>query len=205
MLTGGETPQPKKTKTGLLGRASEIVKEIEETEPVEELEELEEFEEVEELEELEEFDSKESAEGPPAPPSVDIDALASEIEFGSEPAAELTSDDSADDSIEHDLEIVSPFAAMLDGFTDTVDYDIASIGDETLEHIFGPADEKDDKPLNGDSAQALNGNQSRKGKANVIKEKEGLPFVSPDALNPNEEDEFINQDFKNLVDSVIKD
>jgi len=185
MLSGGEMPQPKKARTGLLGRASEIVKEIEETEPVEELEEVEELgEEIEELEEVEEPGSKENAEGPPAPPRVDLAALASEIEFGSEPPAELTSDDSSDDSIEHDLEIVSPFAAMLDDFTDTVDYDIA----QEVETI-----------------QALNGNQSQKGKANVIKEKEGLPFVSPDALNPNEEDEFINQDFKNLVDSVIKD
>jgi len=197
MLTGVDTPQPKKAKTGLLGRASAIVKEIEETEPVEELEELEELEEPEEIEELEEleefqeveeFDSKEIAEEPPPtpePPSVDLDALASEIEFGSEPAEESASDDSMDDSIEHDLEIVSPFAAMLDGFTDTVDYGIAPIGDETLE--------------------VLREGQSQKVKGNVIKEKEGIPFVSADALNPNEEDEFINQEFKTLVDSVIKD
>jgi hypothetical protein len=234
MLTGGDMQQTKKAKTGLLGKASAIVKEIEETEPVEELEEVEEIEELEELEEVEEFDSKESAEGPSEPPGVDLDALASEIEFGSEPAAESTSDDSMDNSIEHDLEIVSPFAAMLDNFTDTVDYGTASIGEETLEQIFGPEDEKEDNPLNGDSAQevetiqnlgqelitkpfstisksnietlqVLNGNQSQKGKANVIKEKEGLPFVSAEALNPNEEEDFINQDFKTLVDSVIKD
>jgi len=211
MLSGGETPQPKKAKTGLLGRASEIVKEIEETEPVEELEELEEAEElgeeIEELQEVEELDSKESAEGPPAPSRVDLDALASEIEFSSEPAAESSSDDSTDYSIEHDLEIVSPFAAMLDSFTDTVDYDttqeVETIRDRGQELITKPFSTTSKGSI--ETLQALNGNQSQKGKANVIKEKEGMPFVSPDALNPNEEDEFINQDFKNLVDSVIKD
>jgi len=235
---GGEAPQPKKAKTGLLGRAAAIVKELEEAEVVEELEELE---------EVEDFDSKEIAEEPahkgptvkepevespaPAAPIVDLAALASEIEFSPENEPEPT----GDDSIEKDLEIVSPFSAMLDGFTDTVDYDISSIGEETLEQIFGPADEKENSSSNDDSEQeietiqdrgqqiiskpfsttskskietlqTLREDQSRTGKGNVIKEKEGLPFVSADALNPDEiEDELINQDFKNLVDSVIKD
>jgi len=168
MFPGGEVPQPKKAKTGLLGRASAIVKEIEETDPVEELEELEEVEEFEELEEVEEFEdikSKEAAE-------VDIDALASQIEFSPETQPESTEDE----SIEHDLEIVSPFSAMLDDFTDTIDYEDPEQEDGTTHH------------------------------GNVIKEKGGLPFVSADALNLNEKEaEFINRDFKNLVDSVIKD
>jgi hypothetical protein len=159
MLSGGETPQPKKAKTGLLGRASAIVKEIEETDPVEELEELE------EVEEFEDIKSKEATE-------VDIDAVASQIEFSPETQPESTEDE----SIEHDLEIVSPFSAMLDDFTDTIDYE--------------------------DPEQEIEATRQ----SNVIKEKGGLPFVSADALNPNEKEaEFINRDFKNLVDSVIKD
>jgi hypothetical protein len=158
MLSGGEV-SPKKAKTGLLGRASAIVKEIEDTDLVEELEELE------EVEEFKDIKSKEAAE-------VDIDALASQIEFSPETQPESTEDE----SIEHELEIVSPFSAMLDDFTDTIDYEDPEQEVET----------------------------THQGK--VIKEKGGLPFVSADALNPNEKEaEYINRDFKNLVDSVIKD
>ena len=162
---------------------------------------------------------------------MDLAALASEIEFSPEPEPEST----GDDSIEKDLEIVSPFSAMLDDFTDTVDYDISSIGEDTLEQIFGPADEEGNSSPNNDSGQevetildkgqqivtkpfnttsknkvetlqTLNEGQGQKGKGNVIKEKEGLPFVSADALNLDEKEEgFINRDFKNLVDSVIKE
>jgi len=182
MISAGEAPQPVKAKTGLLGRASAIVKEIEETEEAEELEELEEIEELEiaELPAAKEPQTKEpKVELPtampyasPAPPVVDLAALASEIEFSPDTQPESTEDE----SIENDLEIVSPFSAMLDDFTDTIDYEDPEQESET----------------------------TRRG--NVIKEKEGLPFVSADALNPDEkEEELINQDFKNLVDSVIKD
>jgi hypothetical protein len=76
------------------------------------------------------------------------------------------------------LEIVSPFSAMLDGFAD------------------------DDDP--GQEAGTIQNPESR---GNVIKEKEGLPFVSMEALNQDEKkkEDFINPDFKDLVDSVIKD
>jgi hypothetical protein len=159
LISGGEAPQAKKAKTGLLGRASAIVQEIEETDPVEELEELE------EVEELEGIKSKEASE-------VDIDALASQIEFSPETQPEPA----GDDSIENDLEIVSPFSAMLDDFTDTIDYEDPEQEDVTTHQ------------------------------GTVIKEKGGLPFVSADALNQDEKEaEYINRDFKNLVDSVIKD
>jgi len=173
LLSGGEASP---IKTGLLKRASAIVKELEETDLVEELEELDEADEHEDLE------SKEIATGRPtpelpaashAPSKADIDALASQIEFSPEPEPETN----GGDSIENDLEIVSPFSAMLGGFTNTIDYDDPGQGVETT-----------------------------KNRGNVIKEKEGLPFVSADALNPDEkESKLINQDFKNLVDSVIKD
>jgi hypothetical protein len=178
MLSGGEAPQPKKAKTGLLGRASEIVKEIEDTDAVEVLEELEELEEVEEIEDIKSKETAaimsayESPDTSPAPPEVDLDALASQIEFSPETQPESAEDE----SIDNDLEIVSPFSAMLDDFTDTIDYE--------------------------DPAQ----DETNQNQGNVIKEKGGLPFVSADALNQDEKEaEFINRDFKNLVDSVIKD
>ena len=247
--SGIETP-PKKAKTGLLERASAIVKELEETDLVEELEELEEVEDLEAVEEpaanlpaaklptaKEPAANLPKAKEPkvvpyasPAPQEVDLAALASEIEFSSGPEEESTEDD----SIEHDLEIVSPFSAMLDDFTDTIDYEDSSIGEETLEQIFGPSDENKNNSANDEPAQnveiiqnlgqqlitkpfdtvgkkkietleALHEEQSSTGRSNVIKEKEGLPFISADALNPDErEEKFINRDFKNLVDSVIK-
>jgi hypothetical protein len=221
-LSGGEV-SPKKEKTGLLRRASAIVKELEETDLVEEVEELEELEEVEEIETVEAPDTS------PAPPGIDLAALASQIEFSTETEPEPDEED----SIEHDLEIVSPFASMLGGFTDTMDYDISSIGEETLEQIFGPSDENDS--LNDDSWQeveiiqnrgqplitkpfsmagknkvetleALTEEQSPIERGSIIEEKEGIPFVSANAINPDEKEEkFINRDFKDLVDSVIKD
>jgi hypothetical protein len=149
-----ESSMPKpgivKTKIGLLGRASAIVKEIEEAELVEEIEEID--------------DSRK--------PAVDIAALASQIEFSPEPEPETDEDD----PIERDLEIVSPFSAMLDGFTDKVE-----------------------------SQEAFTEEQNPEGGNNVITEKEGLPFISAEALNQDEKKEnFTNPEFKNLVDSVIK-
>jgi len=174
LLSGGEGSS-KKEKTGLLGRASAIVKELEETDLVEELEDLEDLNGPEDLQKPGISENKKTAARGPAskPPDVDLAAVASQIEFSPDPEPESA----GDDSIEPDLEIVSPFSAMLDDFTDTIDYD-------------DPGQEIETIPKQG----------------NVIKEKEGLPFVSADALNPDEkEEEFINRDFKNLVDSVIKD
>jgi len=225
LISSGEAPA-RKAKIGLLERASAIVKELEETEEVEELEELE------EIEDIQSSDNPESKDVP-AEPQVDLAALASQIEFS--PETEPESESTGDESIDNDLEIVSPFAAMLDGFTDTIDYDVASIGEDTLEQIYGPTDEKNDSALSNEPGEAveaipdrgqqlitrpfsttskskietleiLQEKQSPAGKGSVIKEKEGLPFISADALAQDEKEaEFINSDFKNLVDSVIKD
>jgi len=188
-----------KTRAGLLGRASAIVKEIEETDLVEEIEEAD----PKEANPIEEIGDKEIAINDPALQKVDIDAVASQIEFSPEPEPETNEGDS--DSIEDDLEIVSPFSAMLDDFTDTADYEVSSIGDDTLEQIIGPVEEKKIQSRNDDHRQKTGTTQNLKGQNNVIKEKEGLPFINAEALNPEKKEDFINPDFKNLVDSVIKD
>jgi hypothetical protein len=181
-----------KTRAGLLGKASEIVKEIEEADLVEE---------IEEADLVEETGSKKNTIEETASQKVDIAAVASQIEFSPEPEPEINEDD----SIEHDLEIVSPFSAMLDDLTDAADYDVSSIGDETLDDILGPMEEKKGLAPNNNPGQKAVTSQNLKDRNNVIKEKEGLPFISVEALNPEKkEEEFINPDFKNLVDSVIK-
>jgi hypothetical protein len=188
-----------KPKTGLLGRASAIVKEIEEAELVEEVEEIDE-EEIDELEGLQKPEwvgNEKFASEEPVPPEVDIAALASQIEFSPVPEPETNEDD----SIENDLEIVSPFSAMLDDLTDTADYGTPSIGGDTLVPV--PMEGKKGQVPNAEPKQKAETIQNRN---NVIKEKEGLPFISVEALDPEKkEEDFINPDFKNLVDSVIKD
>jgi len=192
LFAGGEgasikaKTEAEKVKTGLLKRASAIVEELEEADLVEELEEAE-------LQEVE-----------PEPPKVDIAALASQIEFSPEPEQETNEDDS--DSIEHDLEIVSPFSAMLDGFADTVADDseqevetIEDMGGQLITKPFGAIGEDKTETL-----EVLPDEQEPEGRGTVIKEEDGLPFISVEALNQDEEKDFINPDFKNLVDSVIK-
>jgi len=187
-----------KTRAGLLGRASAIVKEIEEADLVEDIEEAD----LEEADLIEEIGDNKIAVNEPASQKVDIAAVASQIEFSPEPEPETNEDD----SIENDLEIVSPFSAMLDDFTDTADYEVSSIGEDTLDQIVGPMEEKKGLPRNEDLRQKAGTTQNLQDRNNIIKEKEGLPFISAEALNPEKkEEEFINPDFKNLVDSVIKD
>jgi len=193
------------TRAGLLGRASAIVKEIEEADLVEEIEEADPDEAIQDEAikiKIEETGNKKTAVNEPAPQKVDIAAVASQIEFSPEPEPETEEDD----TIENDLEIVSPFSAMLDDFTDTADYEVSSIGEDTLNQIVGPMEEKKGLPRNDDPRQKTGTTQNLKDLNNVIKEKEGLPFISAETLNPEKkEEEFINPDFKNLVDSVIKD
>ena len=180
------------TRAGLLGRASAIVKEIEEADLVEEIDEADPVEDG----------YKKPAVNEPESLKVDIAAVASQIEFSPEPEPET----SEEDPIEKDLEIVSPFSAMLDDFMDTADYEVSSIGEDTLNQIVGPMEEKKGPPRNDDPRRKAGTAQNLKDLNNVIKEKEGLPFISAEALNPEKkEEEFINPDFKNLVDSVIKD
>jgi len=186
-----------KTKTGLLGRASVIVKEIEEADLVEELDE-----EIEDPQKPEVLGNKKMTAEGPVPSRVDLAALASQIEFGPEPET------NEDDSIEHDLEIVSPLSAMLDGFSDTMndepEQEVEAIQDLGQQLITKPFSTIGSEKI--ETLEAPPEGQNPKVHDNIIREKEGLPFISSEALNPDDkEKDFINMDFKDLVDSVIKD
>ena len=65
---------------------------------------------------------------------------------------------------------------------------------ETLEALDG----EDDIP----TAEAIDDDNGTD--AGIIEEREGVPYINGDVLGPGEEDPDLNQDFKNLVDSVIK-
>jgi len=200
-----------KTESGLLGRASVIVKEIEEADLVEELdafdggiEDMQKPEALGNKKMAAEEPARELTDAQPVPSKVDLAALASQIEFSPEPEPETNEED----SIGHDLEIVSPFSAMLDSFTDTAGGEpeqevetIQNLGQQLITRPFSTIGTEKIETL-----QAPPEGQTSKSQDNVIKEKEGLPFISSEALNPdNKEKDFINPDFKDLVDSVIKD
>ena len=97
--------------------AAEAVEEAEEI--IEEAAPAEEVEELDELEDLEEVEAETSS-TPLAAPEVDINHLASQIEFSSAPEPENTPDESIQ---EEELEVVSPFSTMLSDFSDLDDDD----------------------------------------------------------------------------------
>ena len=81
------------------------------------------------------------------------------------------------ETIEQYLEIVSPFSDMLQDLSSS-DLDELHIVDEEDENV---------------------------GKSEIIEERGGVPFISDEVLSPDSEDEtVVNQDFKDLVDSIIK-
>jgi hypothetical protein len=156
-------------------KASAIVKELEETETVEDLEELEEADAAEEPGlNATEDTTAKIPEVKPAVTQEDIYDLASKIEFSSVPESDLPEEE----SLKEDLEIVSPFSTILNNFS--------GIGDDTLN------EEKDGS--NKNTAGPAEG---------TIQEHKGVPYVSDDVLCPGA-DAALNQDFKELVDSVIK-
>jgi len=78
-------------------------------------------------------------------------------------------------------------------------FDIDRSGIETLESLS--AEEDDDIP----TISAVDDDDDSSGEAGVIEEREGVHYISGDALNPgNGADPGLNRDFKNLVDSVVK-
>jgi hypothetical protein len=217
---------------GLLMKATarinkkEILKEPDEIEALEELEELEELDAGEE-------ETPSEPEAQPGPPRDIIGELASKIEFSDdpEPDSPLDSEISEDESIEEDLEVVSPFSGMVFDFS-TDDDGQADVSMEVTppggdfekpyhaapmsplveskipyankhtakpiehKHAFLPEvetlptveDDDEDIPVLDESG--------------IIEEREGIPYINEDALNPGPEN--LNRDLKNLVDSVIK-
>jgi hypothetical protein len=204
-------------KGGLLKKASAFIKEIKGAEILEELEGAE-AQEPEDMEELEELNDEIAVEGPSTVPARsgvskdDLDLLASQIEF----SQDLESDASEEIVIDEELEIVSPFSAMLGDLSDSDD---DKAGSKSSEHsppgnvkdldasldrglpliakpFFGFAGSKKIEPL-----ELLPAAEEEQG--GVIEEREGVPYVSEDVLD-GEKAENLNRDFKELVDSVIK-
>jgi hypothetical protein len=55
-----------------------------------------------------------------------------------------------------------------------------------------------------ENGQLLEEAEEEPGENDVIEEREGVHYISKDILNPHPEvEKNLNQDFKNLVDSVI--
>jgi hypothetical protein len=103
-----QSPQPAgRMKTNNEPEALEELDAGEITENIEEVEELEEIEALEEVEEVEPAGKLSNM------PETDIGELASRIEFSPVP----DSDEDAEKPLEIDLEIVSPFATVISGFT----------------------------------------------------------------------------------------
>ena len=217
------------------------------------LEKLDKLGKHNELKELAGLESEEIAEEEPSAPSgagisrEDIARLAREIEFSSDviPESELEEDD----SIERDLEIVSPFADLNFVFADsekgTIRDNFGTIpGEEGIPFIDSEDDESKEispdefqelglenvlpgkiplihKPFYGITGSSRIGNtealseeeeSAAAGKKvktenfDIIKERGGVPYINGDVLSPRPKTKAkINNDFKKLVDSVIKD
>ena len=218
-------------KTGLLQKASVIFREIQEAKKAEEIETPEELEELEAAETFEEIGHLEEIGVPDQAEEhevEDIAALASRIEFSSDPETESA----GDESIDVDLEVVSPFSSMLNDFASS-DLDEDNL-DEFMEKIV-----LDDPFAAGKSHEELNETQEsgieeipNRGQSiittpfstlkggdeietlealpddedeKIIKERNGVPFISVDSLDAgHEKTKAMDKDFKELVDSVIK-
>ena len=228
---GASTPQPpvaatpKKTgKTGLLMRATALIQKIEDAELVEEAEELEELEELEEVEELEELEDAEeieellepdegsAAQGPPSarPPDSDVDlaAVASQIEFSPDNEPEYAEDE----PIGQELEIVSPFSAMLYDFSESDPEGEPPAVEVEMKENRGLS--LINNPFSGDTGhgkietlEALPEGEAEgeigESEIEIIEEREGVHYISQDALDTETEVD-LDQDFKDLVDSVTK-
>jgi len=234
---------------------AELVTEVEEIEGLEELEELEELEDVEDIEDVEELEDVEDVEdiedveelmepveednlegrgiamGPTYGPSgahppvsdVDIAVVASQIEFAPDNEPELTEDE----LIEQDLEIVSPFSAMLYDFSEPgadedLDEDVSKTPDPGPESSDMGLELKENRglPLINDPFSGMTGRKEivtlealsesedeitiETGKmGEIIEEREGVHYISQDALGTEKEAD-LDRDFKDLVDSVTK-
>ena len=249
-LPASNVPQPpvaavsnRPGKTGLLMKATAIIQKIEdaelveEAEEIEELEELEKFEEAEEVEELlepeeeDEVAGEESAEEtttePPAHPpisEVDLAAVASQIEFSPDNEPEIADDE----PMGQDLEIVSPFSAMLYDFSesgsdeepessamdaDAIDVEMkenrglplindpfsAMAGQTEVENLEALPEREDELIIETGEIGEMGEIET----GEIIEEREGVHYISQDALG-TETEAVLDPDFKDLVDSVTK-
>ena len=207
------TPSPKASaetssaRGGLLNKATAVLDKTNEQEEI--LEELEEVEEADEVEILEELDAGEtlSVEAPPEPHSImnkdALDLLASKIEFSPDVETETT----GDDSLDGELEIVSPFSSMLSDLSDTEngESDLDAMPENGLPIITKPfsmsaAGELETLEITSEDDLELGTDEE-----DLIKEREGVPYISDKTTaSGSGTDKSLNSDFKKLVDSVIK-
>ena len=121
-------------------------------ETVEEVEELEELDEAEEVEELEDGNapaelSPEASGEYPGDSKMTIEKVASQIEF----SPILEQENSAEETLQDDLEIVSPFSTILFDFENLDDYDAPPSDVEEVEEVVeniepGDVEEKTEAP-----------------------------------------------------------
>ena len=155
---------------------------------------------------------------PPFSPA-DVDRLALKVEFN----PDIKPETKDDESFSEDLEIVSPFSTMLLDFSPTN----KDTGEEDQMKRKQNKNESQENELNAEMAEnrglpiittpfgmsnstnietleTFAGKEKHiSGDGNIIQEREGVPYISEDALAP-ENDTTLNGDFKKLVDDVTK-
>ena len=228
------TPSPQTTgeissaRGGLLSKATAVLKGLDKTNEQEEI--LEELKEVEDLEELEEADEVETLEELVDVENIteessieslslvdkdmnkdDLALLASEIEFGPDVETEIAEDD----SLEGELEIVSPFSSMLSDLSDSSEsVDDTENGESGLDAISECGIPLITKPFDSVSGArkietleitSEDEPESVTDEEDLIKEREGVPYISGKTTDSAvKTDQSLDRDFKKLVDSVIK-
>ena len=202
--------------------------EAEELEELEELEEAEAQDEVDVLDKIEVFDDLDMMYYDEEPVAAKEKAMstndfASNIEFSTED--EPDSVKSEDDFVDEDLEIVSPFSTMLFDLMPQKNADsTAAVENETAEEVSGalPAAPAGQghlpyEPFAGKTGESdiellesvTDNDNSIDGiifdDSSIIEEREGIHYIDENALDSESADtETLDQDFKALVDSVIK-
>jgi len=205
--TGAPSSVSPQGKTGLLVKAASIADGVKNTKLAEEIEVLEELDNAEDLGIAES----------------DVDVLASQIEFSPDIETEVADDELFNGTkSQGELEIVSPFSTMMFDFSPTDD---ADAGKESAKEV--QLKEDSDNELNIDAAEGLplittpfsgisssmvietleifNGESQANGDGAIIREREGVHYISKDVLAPSPEfAATLNREFKELVDSVTK-
>jgi hypothetical protein len=236
LSTPGETDIDEEKIASVLQKLLEAARtgasSTEKTEPTEEIEILEELDEVE----IPEENLPESA-APPPVSQTNIDKLASEIEFSHDIEPETPDDD----LFGGDLEIVSPFSAMVFDSSpersseERSPEERGSDADDAVASVVEESTLNETRSENGDAElnttateglplittpfsafsndvgieilQTVNGEEESQADSdgNIIKEKEGVHYISDDVLAPSPEvSASLNPGFKELVDDVTK-
>ena len=207
---------------------------VEKMELVEELEVLKELDEAEiamsidlSIEDEEPFSESKTH---PSVSQTDVDILANQIEFNSDIEPEAADDEFSGTKFRDELEIVSPFSTMVFDSSPTDDAGAEEEGPSKRSRDKNADDEQDTNateglplittPFSGFSSGArieilevfndekesqTNGDAIIREDDSVIKEREGIHYISEDVLTPSPEfAATLNPGFKELVDEVTK-